>query len=349
MNMFTDEELERYSRQLVLPYIGREGQVKLKNSRVCIIGVGGLGWLTALQLGAMGVGYLKLIDRDIVELSNLQRQLIFEVEDINKSKAEAAARRIKRVNPNIRVDPVMVSISLENIHDLITNVDVVVDCLDNFKARMILNYACVKAGKPLVYSSAIRLYGAVHTVLPGRSACLECLYGDVETLEAESCAEAGVLPTVLGATSSVASQEVLNILLTGKPSLSESMLILDFESFEFDKIVLHRNPNCRICGVNRVDLKPTGEIPVERLCTDGSFMISPFKPVKLDLKKLETQLQIKYHVQKITPIFIEFNYTPKITVTIVRSGGILFKGIETEDDARRIYSEIQPLINASKS
>ncbi len=347
--MFTDDELERYSRQLVLPNIGREGQIKLKNSRVCIIGVGGLGWLTALQLGAMGVGYLKLVDRDIVELSNLQRQLIFEVDDINKSKAEAAARRIKHVNPNIHVEPVMVSISLENIHDIIENMDVVVDCLDNFKARMILNYACVKANTPLVYSSAIKLYGAVHTVLPNQSACLECLYGDVETLEAESCAEAGVLPTVLGVTSSIASQEVLNILLKNKPSLAESMLIIDLESYQFDRIVLERNPNCRICGVNRVDLKPTGEIPVERLCADGSFMISPFKPVKLDLKKLEAQLKPKYNIQKTTPIFIEFYYTPKITVTVVRSGGILFKGIETEDEARRIYSEIQPLINASKS
>ncbi len=347
--MLSDEELERYSRQLVLPNIGEAGQLKLKNSRVCVIGVGGLGWLTALQLGAMGVGYLKLVDRDIVELSNLQRQLIFEVEDINKSKAEAAARRVKRVNPGIRVEPVMVSISLENIHDLIRDVDVVVDCLDNFKARMILNYACVKANKPLVYSSAIRLYGAVHTVQPGRSACLECLYGDVETLEAESCAEAGVLPTVLGVASSIASQEVLNILLTGRPSLTDYMLIIDLESFEFDKIFLERNPNCRICGVSRVDLKPTGEIPVERLCTEGSFMISPFKPVRLDLKKLESLLQVKYRVDKTTPVFVEFYYTPSITVTVVRSGGILFKGIGGEDEARRIYSELQPLIEASKS
>ncbi|WEU40307.1 MAG: HesA/MoeB/ThiF family protein [Candidatus Odinarchaeum yellowstonii] len=347
--MFTDEELERYSRQLVLPRIGREGQLKLKNSRVCIIGVGGLGWLTSLQLAAMGVGYLRLVDRDIVELSNLQRQLLFEVDDINKSKSETAARRIKRVNPNIHVDPLMVSINLDNVHDIIRGFDVVVDCLDNFKARMILNYACVKAGEPLVYASAIRLYGAVHTVIPGVSACLECLYGDVESLEAESCAEAGVLPTILGAVSSMASQEVLNILLNGEPALSKSMLVMDFESCEFDKIFLERNPNCRICGVNRVDLKPTGEIPVERLCTEGSYMISPLKPVRLDLKKLEDQIRLKYQVYKTTPVFIEFYYAPEITVTLVRSGGILFKGVSSEEEARRIYRDLQPLIEASKS
>ncbi|MEM2110218.1 MAG: HesA/MoeB/ThiF family protein, partial [Candidatus Odinarchaeota archaeon] len=223
--MFTEDELERYSRQIVLNNIGETGQVKLRKSRVCIVGVGGLGWLVALQLAAMGVGYIKLIDRDIVELSNLQRQLIFETEDINKPKVEAAARRLRRLNPNIDVKPVMVSISLENIYELLNDVDVVVDCLDNFKARMILNYGCIRRKTPLVYSSAIRLYGAVHTVIPGKSACLECLYGDVETLEAESCAEVGVLPTVLGVVSSTASQEVLNIILTGNPLLTKHLLI----------------------------------------------------------------------------------------------------------------------------
>ncbi|MHA1410533.1 MAG: HesA/MoeB/ThiF family protein, partial [Candidatus Odinarchaeia archaeon] len=250
--MLNDEELERYSRQLVLNIIGKQGQLKLKNSRVCVIGLGGLGWLTSITLAGMGVGFLRLVDRDVVELSNLQRQLIYTVNDIGKSKAEAIAERLSERNPNIEIEPLALSVSLETIEEIISDIDVVVDCLDNFQARRIVNYGCIKKNVPFVYSSAIRTYGSVHTIIPNESACMECIYPDMGALEGESCAEVGVIPTILGVVSSIAAQETLNILLNKEPSLSEYLAIIDLNSVSIDKIKVIRNTNCKICGTNPI-------------------------------------------------------------------------------------------------
>lgn len=338
--MLTDKELERYSRQIVLEDIGEDGQLKLKKSRVCIVGLGGLGWLTCLQLAAMGVGYLRLVDRDIVELSNLQRQLIYDTDDLNKPKTEAAANKIRRINPDIAVDPVMTSLSLQNIGEVLRDVDVAVDCLDNFKARRILNYGCVRSNIPLIYSSAIKLYGAVHTILPEKSACLECLYSDIETLEAESCAQIGVLPTILGAVSSVTSQEVVNLLLSKPPLLSDHLLVISFTSMDFDKIPLTRNVKCKICGSDKIVLAPLEGISVESLCAEGAFMITQAKPSRLDLERIKTGLKKIYPVNKFTPVYLELTYREDVAVTIVRNGSFLIKGVKTPEAAREIYFNI---------
>ncbi|MHA1835885.1 MAG: HesA/MoeB/ThiF family protein [Candidatus Odinarchaeia archaeon] len=342
--MLTDKEKERYSRQIVMPEIGEAGQEKIKKSRVAIIGLGGLGWLTGLQLTGMGVGYLKLVDRDVVELSNIQRQLIYSEEDIGKSKAEAMAQKLQRINSDITIDPLTVSISLDSIHEVLENVDIVIDCLDNFQARKILNYGCVKGNLPLIYSAAIRSYGVVHTIIPGKSACLECIYGDIDSLEAESCAQVGVLPTILGVISSSVSHEVLNLILQNEPLLADYLLIVDMKTFSFDKIKITRNNNCKICGVNPISLQQYDKIRVESLCAKGAFMVSPSTNLKLDLNRVKDILASKFKINKSGSLFLELTYCGSISVTIVKSGSMLVKGLKDSKRSKKIYEEIMGLI-----
>jgi molybdopterin/thiamine biosynthesis adenylyltransferase len=341
VRLLSNKELERYSRQIVLEDIGTKGQKALKKSRVCVIGLGGLGWLTSLQLTGMGIGYIRVVDRDIVELSNLQRQLIYSINDIGKPKAEVVAEKLKQRNSEIEVEPLTLSITLKNINDILKDIDVVVDCLDNFRARSIINYGCVRNNIPYVYSAGIQLFGSVHTIIPFKSACMECVYYNMSEIEAESCVQVGVLPTVLGVISSIASQEVLNLLLKREPLLADDILIIDLKKLNFDKIKIIRNINCRICGTNPVNLVADEELIIESVCRDkGAFSVSPAKGLKLDLIEIYRQIENNYLIKRRGPMFLQIQYKPEILITLLNSGSMLIEGVDNPETAKRIFLEI---------
>ncbi len=278
--------LNEYARQIVLRDIGLEGQEKLMEGRVAIIGLGGLGSPMAMLLASMGVGYLKLVDRDVVSLTDLHRQPLYRRGDVDLPKAEVAANRLREINPRITIDSVMEPVMEENVYDIISDVDLVLDGLDSMRARYILNRAVVRLRKPYVFASAIEMYGNVSTIIPYDTPCLECFYGGLEDAGLPTCAEVGVHPSITTIVAGYAVAEAVRILIGSEPRLRNTLLYIDLRDMSTDKIKVLRNPDCPVCGVNpREEPKPIHIPRVEVSCARdgrGIIFINRRRRVSLD-------------------------------------------------------------------
>ncbi len=243
-----DEQLLRYSRQIMLPQVDVAGQEKLLASRVLIIGMGGLGSPVAMYLAAAGVGQLVLVDHDRVDLSNLQRQILHRHEDIGRPKIASAAETLMQLNPQLHITTLDHKLSDEELRETARNVDVVVDATDNFEIRFALNRVCVETGTPLVSGAAIRMEGQVSVFMnrPG-SPCYRCLYREEGELDA-SCSENGVLAPVVGIIGSVQALEVIKILLNIGSTLDGKLLLLDALHMEWRTLTLKQDSECPVCG-----------------------------------------------------------------------------------------------------
>lgn len=243
-----DDTLLRYTRQIMLPGVDFEGQLKLGQARVLIIGMGGLGSPVAMYLAAAGVGHLVISDFDNVELSNLQRQIIHATADIGRLKVDSAVETLKALNPLVRVSPVSDVLAGKALLDEVRQADVVVDASDNLATRLAVNRACVETGTCLVSGAAIRLEGQILVYRPEEpTACYRCLFPSEEEVT-DTCAESGVLAPLLGVIGSVQAVEVMKrIIGLGQPL--EGILILDAFTMEWRAIRVRRNPHCPTCGV----------------------------------------------------------------------------------------------------
>ena len=244
-----DEQLLRYSRQIMLPQVDANGQQRLLDSHALIIGMGGLGSPVALYLAAAGVGTLTLVDDDTVDLSNLQRQILHRHTDIGRPKVESAMANLHAVNPDVRLQPINQRLEGDELHRAIRTADVVVDCSDNFATRFALNAACVAAHVPLVSGAAIRMEGQVSVFHNERtdSPCYRCLYRD-EGEEEYTCAENGILAPVVGIIGSVQATEVLKVLLGIGQTLGGRLLLLDAMHMEWRSLRLRKDPSCPVCA-----------------------------------------------------------------------------------------------------
>lgn len=243
-----DDQLLRYSRQILLPQVGTEGQQALLDATVLIIGMGGLGSPVAMYLAAAGVGHLILVDFDTVDLSNLQRQIVHRSADIGRPKVESARDTLAALNPGTRIEPVQGRLDKEALLVLARRADLVVDACDNFETRFLINEVCHAARTPLVSGAAIRLEGQV-TVFrhDGTGPCYRCLYRE-EGGVAETCSENGVLAPVVGLVGCVQAVEALKLLLDlGRP-LDGRLLLLDAQTMEWRTLKLARDPQCPVCG-----------------------------------------------------------------------------------------------------
>lgn len=248
---FTDDQLLRYSRHIILPEVGGRGQEKILNAKVVIVGAGGLGCPVGYYLTAAGVGTLGLIDNDTVEMSNLQRQIAHSVNTIGMPKVESAARTFKALNPDVNIIQVQQRISKDNILDLIKDYDIVVDGSDNFPTRYLVNDACVMARKPLVSGAILRFEGQVTTILPGDGPCYRCLFEDPPPPGlVPSCQEAGVLGVLPGVIGGLQATEVLKLILGRGEVLKGELLIYNALKTSFRKVKIPKNPSCAVCGEN---------------------------------------------------------------------------------------------------
>ena len=248
-----DELLLRYSRQIMLPQFGIEGQQALADARVLIIGVGGLGSPVAMYLAAAGVGELLLVDDDRVELSNLQRQIIHATPDLGVAKVESAAARLAGLNPHVRVTTLARRLDEDGLRERADWADVVVDGSDNFETRFAVNRACVAAKTPLVSGAVIRMEGQVSVFrgyLPAQP-CYHCLYGGAEQLE-ETCAENGVLAPVAGIVGAIQATETLKILAGLGEELAGCLLLIDAARMDFRRLNLRKDVECPVCAKNIV-------------------------------------------------------------------------------------------------
>jgi molybdopterin/thiamine biosynthesis adenylyltransferase len=244
-----DHQLLRYSRQLLLPQIDAEGQQRLLDARVLVIGLGGLGSPAAMYLAAAGVGHLVLNDFDRVDLSNLQRQIIHGTEDLGQPKVESARRSLERLNPEVRVEVLDRRLAGAELDEAVAGVDLVLDGSDNFATRFAVNAACVKAKKPLVSGAVIRFEGQLAVFTPGQgdSPCYNCLYA-VQGELAESCARNGVIAPLPGVIGSMQALEAIKLLAGIGGGARGRLLLFDALNLEWRQIKLRKNPKCPTCG-----------------------------------------------------------------------------------------------------
>ncbi|MHB1413712.1 MAG: molybdopterin-synthase adenylyltransferase MoeB [Chloroflexota bacterium] len=247
---FSEEQIRRYSRHIILSEVGGEGQRKLLDSRVLVLGAGGLGSPVAIYLAAAGVGTLGIVDSDVVELSNLQRQVLHGTSDIGRNKAESAVETLHDLNPDVNLVPYPVRVDSQNALEIFADYDVIVDCSDNFPTRYLANDATVLLNKPLVHGSIYRFDGQATVFAPGQG-CYRCLFPSPPPPgSVPSCAMAGVLGVLPGIVGTIQATETIKLLLGIGETLAGRLLILDSLAMEFREVRLRRNPSCPVCGDN---------------------------------------------------------------------------------------------------
>jgi molybdopterin/thiamine biosynthesis adenylyltransferase/molybdopterin converting factor small subunit len=253
----TREDMQRYSRQIMLEEIGFTGMEKLRNAHVSVIGVGGIGNPVVTQLTAMGIGKLKIIDRDVIEISNLHRQHLYTEEDIGKVKVEAALERLRKLNPQVEIEAVPTSVTTYTVESLVKGSDVVIDALDSIEARYALNDACIKQNIPLIYAGALGMVGSVCTILPNKTACLRCMFPALEEDEMPTCSTEGVHPSILYLVGGIQVSEAVKMIIGQQPSLANTLLYVDLTDLSFEKIQMSRYDGCPSCGSKKIELATT--------------------------------------------------------------------------------------------
>jgi adenylyltransferase/sulfurtransferase len=237
-------ELIRYHRQLIIPEFGKEGQRRLKNSHVIVIGLGGLGCSSAIYLTAAGVGHLTIVDFDVVQLSDLNRQVLYWEEDIDEKKVLVAQRKLSKLNPNIKIISIFTKITEKNVFNIIDGAQVVVDGLDNISTRLFVNSACVKHKIPYIYGGVSRLRGMMTTIIPGKTPCLACLYPK----GSRGGKALGVLGVIPGVIANLQSLESIKLLIGYSPSFAGKLLRFNGNDMKFQIDDLKRNESCKVCS-----------------------------------------------------------------------------------------------------
>lgn len=265
--MFTDAQIERYSRHIILKQVGEKGQRKLLNGKVLIVGAGGLGSPAALYLAAAGVGTIGIVDADVVEMSNLQRQVIHHTRDVGTPKVDSAKEKMLSINPDLKVITHRTWITADNALGIIGDYDFIIEGTDNFAAKFLVNDACVMAGKHFSHGGILQFLGQTMTVRPGESACYRCLFpAPPEPGSIPTCAQAGVLGVLPGVIGTLQATEAIKYLLGVGELLSNRMLIYDALDNEFTEVEVKKNLDCPVCGDNPVITELRDEQDVRNVC-----------------------------------------------------------------------------------
>jgi molybdopterin/thiamine biosynthesis adenylyltransferase len=340
----TREELEYYSRQIVLAELGYSAQLKLKNSKACLLGLGGLGSPAATQLAAIGVGHLRLVDRDVVELANLHRQHLYGVDDVGYPKVEVAAKRLHKLNPYIEIEPLPLYITEDNAKEIVEGMDVVIDCLDSMAPRYAINRACVKLRIPYIFAAAITTTGNVSTIIPGKTACLECFYGNLDDDKLPKCGVVGVHPSLLNIIASLEASEAIRILTGKQPLLANKLFHVDLEHLEFNEIRLAKVDECPVCGSEPQETPmPLKRERVQEICGRSGkkvFVIIPRKNLQLNLTELKPHLKKNGFKIKINAsLGLTFDRGAEVSASILKSGIMIVEGLEEKQEALRFFRE----------
>lgn len=264
----TSEQIERYSRQIVLKEIGGIGQKKLLSSKVTIIGCGGLGSPVAYYLTAAGIGKIKLVDFDTVDISNLHRQILHFTDDINKIKTKSAFEKLHKLNPDVKIETVNEVLLPENIKELLKGSDYVIDGSDNIPTKMLINDACINLGIPFTIAGVVRFSGQIITVIPEeKTACYRCVFGDITEHEPSmSCSQAGIIGLIPGIIGCIQANEAIKHILEIGDLITNRMLFLDLLKYRFSFIKVVRNENCLACGDTAIDLVETHDYNIGDAC-----------------------------------------------------------------------------------
>lgn len=332
---------ERYSRQVLFREIGREGQEKLLASRVMLVGCGALGASHAEMLARAGVGKLRIVDRDFVEYTNLQRQTLFRESDADERlpKAIAAKNRIREINSEIEVEAIVADINNSNIESLIDGCDLVIDGSDNFQVRYLFNDACIKHKKTWIYGAAVSSYGTTMTIRPGVTPCLRCIFDEMpDAGSSPTCDTAGVIMPIIATVSATQVAEALKLLVGDTDSLHNSLMQFDVWANDRQRIKLGEpNADCKCCGQNNYEFldAETQEFSAV-LCGRNAVQIAPPNATKLDLESLAERLQFSVAVN-VNEYLLRFTFGEH-EITVFRDGRAIVKGTDDISAARVLYA-----------
>jgi adenylyltransferase/sulfurtransferase len=337
--MVQAEIIERYSRQIL--FLGSEGQQKLMNSVVLVIGCGALGTAQAEMLARAGVGHLKLIDRDFVELSNLQRQILYDEQDAKEKlpKVIAAKRKLEKINSKIVIESIIADLNNSNVERFIADVDLVIDGTDNFQTRYLINDACVKHEKAWIYGAAVSAYGASMTVIPNQTPCLRCIFSQMpDAGSAPTCDTVGVIQPIISAIASIQVAEALKILTSNFDKLHRSLIQVDLWQNEWRKIKLASpDKDCLCCQKRKFEFLEAETRDFSTvLCGRNAVQIAPLKTSEIDLRSLAGKLE-KLGQIKQNEYLLRFKIN-EIEITIFRDARAIISGTEDITLARSIYS-----------
>ena len=340
----SEKELDRYSRQVMLEEIGYQGQLKLKQSKVCVVGVGGLGNPIVTRLAAMGVGKLRIVDRDVIELSNLHRQTMFNEDDVGQVKVETAAKKLRKLNPEIVVEELPISINDYTALDVVDGCDVVVDALDSVDARYALNKACIEKKIPFVTGAAVGVTGQSFTILPKESACYHCLFPSLDEDSMPTCSIEGVHPSILSIVGGIEVSEAVKIITGKEPSLKNKVLHVDLENLIFNFTKVSRVEECSVCGSGKQQEKIKEELILEELCGRNkgkrTFSITPTYPVELDVDTVtSTAKERGFAVENLGDLGLSMR-TNDLSISFMKRGSAVLVGAKDEDEARALYKDI---------
>jgi len=247
----SDEQRERYSRQILLDDIGADGQKKLLEAKVLVVGAGGLGSAALLYLAAAGVGTIGIVDGDSVDLSNLQRQIVHSVNDIGRSKIESARETLIALNPEINIQTHFEFLTADNVLDCIDSYDFIVDGSDNFSTKFLINDACIIRKIPFSHGGVLQFDGQTMTVIPGQSCCYRCIFKNPpQSGSVQTCSQAGILGSVAGILGTIQATETIKYLTGSGHLITDALLIFDAREMDFRKIPLGRQADCTVCGKN---------------------------------------------------------------------------------------------------
>ncbi len=333
---------ERYSRQTLFPPIGKSGQEKLSNSRVALVGCGALGASHAEILARAGVGFLRIVDRDFVEFTNLQRQTLYSESDAIERlpKAMAAKNRLTAINSEIEIDAPVADVNHSNIEDLVKDVDLILDGTDNFQIRYLINDACVKLNKPWIYGAAVSSYGTTMTIFPNQTPCLRCIFEEMpDAGTSPTCETAGVIQPIIASISAIQTTEALKILTENFDQLHRSLIQIDVWQNDWRKIKLGQpNADCRCCGERVFEFLDAERSEFSAvLCGRNAVQIAPPKPTVIDLQNLADKLKNLGEVK-------QNQYLLRLSVgeyelTVFRDARAIVSGTDDIITARSIYSK----------
>ncbi len=338
------KELDKFSRQVMLEEIGYTGQLKLKNSKVCVVGTGGLGHPIISRLATMGVGTLRIVDRDVIELSNLHRQTLFDEDDVGQVKVEVAAKKLRKLNPDCKIEALAVSVNDYTALEVVEGYDVVIDALDSVNARYALNKACIKFGIPFVTGAAVGTAGQVFTVLPKESACYHCMFPSLDEESMPTCSIEGVYPPILSIVGAIEVSEAVKIITGKTPSLSRQILHVDLENLDFNSTKTFRADECPVCGTGKLDVAEEKELILEELCGRNrgqrTFSITPTRTFDLDVNSVTAIAQEKgFIVENQGTLGLSLR-TGKLSISFMKRGSAVVVGPKDESDAISLYNDL---------
>lgn len=334
---------ERYSRQIRFAPIGTKGQARISASRIAIIGAGALGSVSAELLVRAGVGFVRIVDRDFVESSNLQRQSLYDEEDVrqNLPKAEAAAAKLRRINSSIRIEPIIDDVNPSNVEEYIRDIDLVVDAVDNFETRFVLNDACAKQARSWIHGAAVGSYGVVMPIVPAKSPCLRCMLGSLPAPgSSPTCDTAGVIGPITHIVASMQVAEALKLICDLSEPSDFHLLTYDAWTQRFQRTKLGTDvmSTCPVCSERRFEYLEGAPLRTITLCGRNAVQLIPGVKADLNLFELSKSIGAAGNVQ-VNDFLLKCS-APPYEITLFKDGRAIVRGTEEGSLARSVYAKL---------